>query len=70
MTVVEVGAFAKATVVLDHSGEARYSGGVAVVVGDGAQVELVSVQDWAPGARTAVSTTPSSAATPPTPRSW
>jgi len=50
MTVVEVGAFAKATVVLDHSGEARYSGGVAVVVGDGAHVELVSVQDWAPGA--------------------
>ncbi len=48
--VVEVGAFAKATVVLDHSGLARYSGGVAVLVGDGAQVTLVSVQDWAPGA--------------------
>ncbi|MGY1603210.1 Fe-S cluster assembly protein SufD [Geodermatophilus sp. SYSU D00815] len=48
--VVEVGAFAKTTVVLDHSGLARYSGGVAVVVGDGAQVTLVSVQDWAPGA--------------------
>ncbi|SFO46257.1 Fe-S cluster assembly protein SufD [Geodermatophilus obscurus] len=48
--VVEVGAFAKATVVLDHSGLARYAGGVAVVVGDGAQVRVVSVQDWAPGA--------------------
>jgi Fe-S cluster assembly protein SufD len=48
--VVEVGAFAKATIVLDHSGLARYSGGVAVLVGDGAQVNLVSVQDWAPGA--------------------
>jgi Fe-S cluster assembly protein SufD len=48
--VVEVGAFAKATVVLDHSGLARYAGGVAVVVGDGAQVTVVSVQDWAPGA--------------------
>lgn len=48
--VVEVGAFAKATVVLDHSGLARYSGGVTVLVGDGAQVSLVSVQDWAPGA--------------------
>ena len=35
---------------LDHSGLARYSGGVAVLVGDGAQVTLVSVQDWAPGA--------------------
>jgi Fe-S cluster assembly protein SufD len=48
--VIEVGAFAQATVVLDHSGLARYAGGVAVLVGDGAQVDLVSVQDWAPGA--------------------
>src|SRR5688500_19335168 len=47
--VVEVGAFAKATVVLDHTGLAKYSGGVAVLVGDGADVTLVSVQDWAPG---------------------
>jgi Fe-S cluster assembly protein SufD len=48
--VVEVGAFAKVTIVLDHTGLARYSGGVAVIVGDGAHVTLVSVQDWAPGA--------------------
>src|SRR3954451_17869594 len=48
--VVEVGAFAKATVGLDHTGLARYAGGVAVIVGDSAQVTLVSVQDWAPGA--------------------
>jgi Fe-S cluster assembly protein SufD len=48
--VLDVGAFAKATVVLDHTGLARYSGGVTVLVGDGAQVTLVSVQDWAPGA--------------------
>jgi Fe-S cluster assembly protein SufD len=48
--VVEVGAFAKATIVLDHTGLARYSGGVAVLIGDGANVTLVSVQDWAPGA--------------------
>jgi Fe-S cluster assembly protein SufD len=48
--VIEVGAFARVTVVLDHTGAARYSGGVAVLVGDGAQVRLVSVQDWAPGA--------------------
>ncbi|RFU19385.1 Fe-S cluster assembly protein SufD [Geodermatophilus marinus] len=47
--VVEVGAFAQVTVVLDHRGPARYSGGVAVLVGDGAQVTLVSVQGWAPG---------------------
>ncbi|SEL09243.1 Iron-regulated ABC transporter permease protein SufD [Blastococcus sp. DSM 46786] len=48
--VIEVGAFAKATIVLDHSGLARYAGGVSVLVGDSAQVKLVSVQDWAPGA--------------------
>ncbi|NYJ08861.1 Fe-S cluster assembly protein SufD [Petropleomorpha daqingensis] len=48
-TVIEVGAYAKATVVLDHTGSATYSGGVAVLVGDGAQVTLISVQDWAPG---------------------
>jgi Fe-S cluster assembly protein SufD len=48
--VVEVGAFAKATIVLDHTGLARYAGGVAVLVGDSADVTLVSVQDWAPGA--------------------
>ena len=48
--VVEVGPFAKVTIVLDHTGLARYSGGVAVLVGEGAHVQLVSVQDWAPGA--------------------
>jgi Fe-S cluster assembly protein SufD len=47
--VVEVGAFAQVTIVLDHTGQAKYSGGVAVLVGDGAQVSVVSVQDWAPG---------------------
>jgi Fe-S cluster assembly protein SufD len=47
--VVEVGQFAQATVVLDHTGLARYSGGVAVLLGDGAQLTVVSVQDWAPG---------------------
>ena len=48
--VIDVGNFAKATVVLDHSGLARYAGGVAVLIGDGADVTLVSVQEWAPGA--------------------
>ncbi|SNR29220.1 Fe-S cluster assembly protein SufD [Blastococcus mobilis] len=47
--VIEVGAFARATIVLDHTGLARYAGGVAIIVGDSAQVTLVSVQDWAPG---------------------
>jgi len=48
-TVIEVGRFAKATVVLDHSGSAKYAGSVTVLVGDGAHVELISVQEWAPG---------------------
>jgi Fe-S cluster assembly protein SufD len=47
--VVEVGRFAQATVVLDHTGLARYSGGVAFLLGDGAQLTVISVQDWAPG---------------------
>jgi Fe-S cluster assembly protein SufD len=47
--VVEVGQFAQATVVLDHTGLARYSGGVAFLLGDGAHLTVVSVQDWAPG---------------------
>ncbi|WP_179966107.1 Fe-S cluster assembly protein SufD, partial [Modestobacter altitudinis] len=47
--VVEVGQFAQATVVLDHSGLAKYSGGVAFLLGDGAQLTVVSVQEWAPG---------------------
>jgi Fe-S cluster assembly protein SufD len=47
--VVEVGAFTKATIVLDHSGLARYAGGVTVLVGDSADVTLVTIQDWAPG---------------------
>jgi Fe-S cluster assembly protein SufD len=44
--VIEVGRFAQATVVLDHSGSARYSGGVSVLAGDGAQVTLVSARSW------------------------
>jgi Fe-S cluster assembly protein SufD len=49
-TVVEVGAGATATVVLDHAGDARYDGNVAMLIGDGAQVTVVTVQDWAPTA--------------------
>ncbi|MGQ0630694.1 MAG: Fe-S cluster assembly protein SufD [Sporichthyaceae bacterium] len=45
--VIELGAFAKATVVLDHQGSATYAGNVEVVVGEGASLTLVSVQDWA-----------------------
>ncbi len=45
-TLIEVGADARATVVLRHSGTAQYAGNVSVVIGDGASLEMVSVQGW------------------------
>jgi Fe-S cluster assembly protein SufD len=45
-TVVELGAFAEAVVVVDHSGDAVYAGNVEYVLGDGAKLTVVSVQDW------------------------
>ncbi|WP_323791624.1 Fe-S cluster assembly protein SufD [Nocardioides sp.] len=44
--VLRVGRFAKATIVLTHSGSARYSATTSVLVGDGADVNVVSLQDW------------------------
>jgi Fe-S cluster assembly protein SufD len=44
--VVEVGRHAKATVILEHSGDARYAACVSVLVDDGAQADVVSVQEW------------------------
>jgi Fe-S cluster assembly protein SufD len=44
--IVEVGAHAEATVVIDHTGSATYSGLMSVIVGDGAKLTLVSLQDW------------------------
>ncbi|HVF20478.1 MAG TPA: Fe-S cluster assembly protein SufD, partial [Mycobacteriales bacterium] len=48
--VIEVGAFAKATVVLDHVGTAYFSANVECLVGDGATLTFVSLQDWDAGA--------------------
>jgi Fe-S cluster assembly protein SufD len=45
-TVITVGAHAKASVVLEHRGSARYTGSVQVLVGDGAQLDLVGMQLW------------------------
>ncbi|WP_344806196.1 Fe-S cluster assembly protein SufD [Microlunatus ginsengisoli] len=45
--VITVGAFAKATIVLEHHGSARYASYLTVLVGDGAQLELVGLQLWA-----------------------
>ncbi|GAA4924431.1 Fe-S cluster assembly protein SufD [Streptomyces coeruleoprunus] len=45
--VVEVGAFAEAVVVIDHTGDAVLAANVDYVLGDGAKLTVVSVQDWA-----------------------
>jgi len=45
--VVEVGANATATVVIDHTGSATYSAMLSILVGDGARLTLVNLQDWA-----------------------
>jgi Fe-S cluster assembly protein SufD len=45
--VITVGAHARATVVLEHTGSATYACQVSVLVGDGASVDLVGMQLWA-----------------------
>ncbi len=45
-TLIEVGANARAAVVLDHRGSATYADNVEIVVGDGASLTVVSFQDW------------------------
>jgi len=44
--VVRAGRFSKATVVLEHTGTARYSQLVSAVTGDGSDLTVVSVQRW------------------------
>ncbi|MEU8542668.1 Fe-S cluster assembly protein SufD [Streptomyces sp. NPDC048717] len=44
--VIEVGAFAEAVVVLDHTGDGVLAANVDFVLGDGAKLTVVSVQDW------------------------
>ncbi|SEN66343.1 Fe-S cluster assembly protein SufD [Actinacidiphila rubida] len=44
--VVELGAFAEAVVVIDHTGDATLAANVEFLVGDGAKLTVVSVQDW------------------------
>ena len=45
--VFKVGAHAKGTILLRHEGSASYATKVDVLVGDGAKVNFVSIQDWA-----------------------
>lgn len=44
--VIELGAFAEAVVVIDHTGDAVLAANVDYVLGDGARLTVVSVQDW------------------------
>ena len=48
--IIEVGEQARARVVLEHTGGAQVLGKVSVLLGDGASLDLVSVQTWAPEA--------------------
>jgi Fe-S cluster assembly protein SufD len=45
--VIRTGAFAKATVVLRFEGTATLAENVEIIVGDGAELTVVTVQDWA-----------------------
>ena len=44
--VVRVGAHAQVTLVLEHTGSARYSAITSVLAGDGAHVNVLTLQDW------------------------
>ena len=44
--VLDLGHHCKATVVLQYDGDARYAACVSVLVGDSADVDIVSVQEW------------------------
>jgi Fe-S cluster assembly protein SufD len=48
--VVEAGRFAQGTLVLDQVGSTTLADNLEVVVGDGAQLTLITVADWAPDA--------------------
>lgn len=44
--LVRVGAFAKATIVVEHSGTSDYTELLSVLSGDSSQLTIVSLQDW------------------------
>jgi len=45
-TLITAGPHSRSVVVLDHGGSATYADNVEIVVGDGAALTVVSVQDW------------------------
>jgi len=44
--VVEARAHSRATIVLDHDGHGEHTGNLEVVVGDGADITVVTIQHW------------------------
>jgi Fe-S cluster assembly protein SufD len=50
-TIIDVARFARGVVILDNTGEANLAENVEILVGDGADVTVVTVQDWADGAK-------------------
>lgn len=48
--IVQIGRHAEVTIVLRHSGVANFASKVEIQAGDGARVDIVSVQDWSEGA--------------------
>ncbi|WP_328539410.1 Fe-S cluster assembly protein SufD [Streptomyces sp. NBC_00344] len=44
--IIELGAFAEAVVVIDHTGDAVLAANVDYILGDGAKLTVISVQDW------------------------
>jgi Fe-S cluster assembly protein SufD len=44
--ILDVGSQADVTIVLEHTGTARYAAGLSVLVGDAANLRLVGIQDW------------------------
>jgi Fe-S cluster assembly protein SufD len=46
-TLVDVRPLARAVLILDHAGSATYADNVEFVIGDGASLSVVSLQDWA-----------------------
>ena len=44
--VIRVGTHAEVTIVVEHTGSARYCATTSVLVGDGAKVNVLTLQDW------------------------
>ena len=50
-TIIDAGPFSTGVVVLDNRGDAQLAENIEILVGDGADLTVVSVQDWSDGAK-------------------